>query len=207
MGIMSSKDEFYYIGLSVASNSAHSSAVCVINRYKEIVLIDKLYFTDDIKLFFEKSFYVNNSILMVGLAPDETLLDGKWRIHCKNYKTLDGKFNVNRNNWVNRLDARLKDFFFELNETKCKVLRCNPSLLRQYYGLFPDYLENSSLDCKNFQAGLKIKYGFSEIPDNLLPISSLEALLFALFAYDISNNNVKTKDISNFCGLRVVNPV
>ena len=84
---MSSKSsEFYFIGLSMASNSAHSSSVCVINKNKEIVLIDKLYFTDDIKLFFESSPYVRNSILMVGLSLDESLLDGKWRIHSKNYK-------------------------------------------------------------------------------------------------------------------------
>lgn len=205
---MSSKtSEFYFIGLSMASNSAHSSSVCVINRNKEIVLIDKLYFTDDIKLFFEKSPYVRNSVLMVGLSPDESLLEGKWRIHLKHYKMLDNKFEVNKNNWTNRLNDRLKDFFLELDGQKCKVYRCNSSLIRQSYGLRADYLANSSLDCKNFQLGLKIKYGFRNLPDNLLPIASLEAILFALFAYDISNQKIKTQEISNFCGIKVLNRV
>ena len=203
----SNKEQFYYIGLSMASNSAHSSSVCVIDKNKEIVLIDKLYFTDDIKLFFDQSPYVRNSILMVGLTTDESLLDGKWRIHSKNYKMLDGRFNVNKNNWTKRLDERLKDFFFELNNTKCKVYRCNSSLIRQKYGLRADYLLNTSLDCKNFQLGLKIKYGFNNLPDNLLPITSLEAILFALFAHDIGKNKIKTQEILNFNGIKVLNRV
>ena len=199
--------EFYYIGLSLASNSGHSSSVCILNKNKEIVLLDKLYFTDDIKLFFEKSPYVRNSITMVGLAPDESLLDGKWRIHSKNYKQIEGKFEINRNNWTNRLNDRLKDLFLELNNKKCTLFRCNTGLLRQAYGLGADYLEKTSLDCKCFQAGLKIKYGFSTMPENLLPIASLEAMLFSLFAYDIGNSNIKTKELSEFCGIKVLNKV
>ena len=199
--------EFYYLGLSLASNSSHSSSICVINRNKEIVLLDKLYFTDDIKLFFEQSSYVRNSVLVTGLAPDESLLDGKWRIHSKNYKTMEGKFNINKNNWTNRLSDRLKDLFLDINNKKCKVYRCNPNLLRQSYGLRADYLENTSLDCKNFQAGLKIKYGFKNIPDNLLPIASLEAILFALFALDITQKNIKTQELSEFCGIKVLNRI
>ena len=205
---MSSKTtEFYYIGLSLASNSGHSSSVCVLNRNKEIVLLDKLYFTDDIKLFFEKSPYVRNSIVMVGLTPDESLLDGKWRIHSKNYKTLEGKFEVNKNNWTNRLNDRLKDLFLELNSTKCRLYRCNTSLLRQKYGLEANYLEKTSLDCKSFQAGLKIKYGFATMPDNLLPITSLEAILFSQFAYDIGRENIKTQELNEFCGIKVLNRI
>ncbi len=205
MDNMSTK--FYFIGLSLASNSSHTSAVCVINRNKEIVLLDKLYFTDDIKMFFEKTPYMKNSVLMVGLVPDETLLDGKWRIHSKNYKMLDGMFKVNRNNWTNRLNDRLKDLFLEINNTKCPVFRCNTTLLRQSYGLYPNYVEKTSLDCKNLQAGLKIKYGFSTLPENILPASGLEALLYALFAYDIEFKNVSYKEIANFCGLKVLNRV
>lgn len=206
---MSSKtgSEFYYVGLSLASNSSHISSVCIIDNNKEVVLLDKLYFTDDIKLFFEKSPYIRNSIVMAGLTPDESLLDGKWRIHSKNYKILEGKFEVNRNNWTNRLNDRLKDLFLELDKEKCTIYRCNTNLLRQSYGLKADYLEKTSLDCKNFQAGLKIKYGFSNMPDNLLPAASLEAILCALFAYDIRHKNVSCKEISEFCGIKVLNRI
>ena len=203
----SNTKEFYYIGLSLASTSSHSSSVCVIDINKEIVLLDKLYFADDIKLFFETSPYVKNSVVMAALTPDESLLDGKWRIHSKNYKMISEMFKVNKNNWTNRLNDRLKDLFLELNENKCKIFRCNINLLRQSYGLKPDYLENTSLDCKNFQAGLKIKYGFRSMPDNLLPSASLDAILCALFAHNITNKEVQHKEISEFCGIKVLNRV
>ncbi len=200
----SQTNKFYYIGLSLASNSGHSSSICVVDNSRRIVLLDKLYFTDDIKLFFDKSVYIKNGVVMVGLLPDETLLDGKWRIHSKNYKSLENKFEINRNNWTNRLNDRLKDFFLDLNK-RTPVFRCNLNLLRQSYGLKADFLEKTSLDCKNFQAGLKIKYGFCDIPDNLLPSATLEAILYALFAYDINKNNIKTKQIAEFHGLKVLN--
>ena len=198
---------FYSIGLSLASNSNHNSAVCVLDKNKQIVLLDKLYFTEDIKLFFENSFYVKNSILMAALTPDESLLDGKWRIHSKNYKAIKELFEVNRNNWTNRLNDRLKDVLLNLNENKCKVFRCNINLLRQSYGLVPDYLEKTSLDCKSFQSGLKIKYGFNTLSDNLLPAASLEAILCALFGHDIKERNVKTREISDYFGIKVLNRV
>ncbi len=198
---------FYFIGLSLASNSSHTSAVCVIDKNRQIVLLDKLYFTEDIKLFFEKSPYVKDSIVVSGLIADESLLDGKWRIHSKNYKPIDGFFEVNRNNWTNRLNDRLKDLFSELNGTRCTVYRCYINLLRQSYGLQPDYPEKTSLDCKNFQSGLKIKYGFDLMPDNLLSSSSLEAILCALFGYDAAQNNIKCKEIANYCGIKVLNRI
>ncbi len=199
--------EFYSIGLSLASNSSHLSSVCVLDNNKEIVLLDKLYFTDDIEMFFENSNYIKNSLAIVTLTPDESLLEGKWRIHSKNYKSIDNIFKINKNNWTNRLNDRLSLFFKTMNETKCKISRCNINLLRQSYGLSPYYLEKTSLDCKNFQAGLKIKYGFDILPDNLLPAPSLEAILCALFAYDITRNNVKTKEIGDYSGLKVLNKI
>lgn len=202
---MSSK--FHYIGFSLAPNSSHTSSVCVIDKNKEIVLLDKLYFTDDIKLFFETSPFIKNSIIFAGLCPDESLLDGKWRIHSKNYKMIDGMFAINRNNWTNRYTPRLSDMFRELNAKTCPVYRCNLNLLRMAYGLSANYPEKTSLDCKNFQIGLKIKYGFSNMPDNLLPSTSLESILCALFAYDFDKKNIKTKPIANFMGLEVLNRI
>jgi len=201
------KTNFFYAGFSLASNSSHISSVVIIDNNKKILLMDRLYFTDDIKLFFNESPYIQNSLLAVGLAPDESLLDGKWRIHSKNYKPIEGLFDINRNNWTNRLNDRLTDLLLNINGRRCSVIRANVGLLRQQYGLNADYLEKTSLDCKNFQAGLKLKYGFNILPDNLLPSASLEALLLALFAYDIANNNVKTKEIGEFYGLKILNPV
>ena len=201
------QNNFHSIGLSLAPNSNHNSAICVLDNNKKIVHLDKLFFTDDIKLFFENSPYVKNSVVVVSLPFDESLLDGKWRIHSKNYKMISELFDINKNNWTNRINDRLKDLLLNLNKEKCKVFRCNINLLRQAYGLNPNYLEKTSLDCKSFQSGLKIKYGFNIMSDNLLPAANLEAILCAMFAYDIKENKIQTKEIANYFGIKVLNKI
>ena len=201
------QNNFHSIGLSLAPNSNHNSAICVLDNNKKIVHLDKLFFTDDIKLFFENSPYVKNSVVVVSLPFDESLLDGKWRIHSKNYKMISELFDINRNNWTNRINDRLKNLLLNLNKEKCKVFRCNINLLRQAYGLNPNYLEKTSLDCKSFQSGLKIKYGFNIMSDNLLPAANLEAILCAMFAYDIKENKIQTKEIANYLGIKVLNKI
>lgn len=201
------QNNFHSIGLSLAPNSNHNSAICVLDNNKKIVHLDKLFFTDDIKLFFENSPYVKNSVVVVSLPFDESLLDGKWRIHSKNYKMISELFDINKNNWTNRINDRLKDLLLNLNKEKCKVFRCNINLLRQAYGLNPNYLEKTSLDCKSFQSGLKIKYGLNIMSDNLLPAANLEAILCAMFAYDIKENKIQTKEIANYLGIKVLNKI
>lgn len=201
------QNNFHSIGLSLAPNSNHNSAICVLDNNKKIVHLDKLFFTDDIKLFFENSPYVKNSVVVVSLPFDESLLDGKWRIHSKNYKMISELFDINRNNWTNRINDRLKDLLLNLNKEKCKVFRCNINLLRQAYGLNPNYLEKTSLDCKSFQSGLKIKYGLNIMSDNLLPAANLEAILCAMFAYDIKEDKIQTKEIANYLGIKVLNKI
>ena len=64
MGEMSSK-EFFFIGMSLSNSSNNDSSICVIDRNKRIVLLDKLYFTNDIELFFEQNPYVKNAKITV----------------------------------------------------------------------------------------------------------------------------------------------
>lgn len=204
MGSMSSK-EFFFIGLSLSNTPNNDSSVCVIDRTRNIVLLDKLYFTSDIELFFEQNPYVKNSQITVSIPHDNTLLEGKWRIHCKNYKMMDETFKVNRHNWTNRLSDRCTDILLKLKESEKKVSRFDVNLLRQAYGLSAHYLQRTSLDCKSLQSALKIKFGFDELPENMLPASSLEAILGAMFLYDCNFGEVKPQKLFEYEGLDVLN--
>lgn len=204
MGEMSSK-EFFFIGMSLSNSSNNDSSICVIDRNKRIVLLDKLYFTNDIELFFEQNPYVKNAKITVSIPHDNTLLEGKWRIHCKNYKMMDNKFEINRNDWTKRLCERCSDMFLRLKESGLNISRFDVNLLRGVYGLEANYLQRTSLDCKSLQSALRIKYGFEELPDNMLPASSLEAILGAMFMYDTNFSNIQTKKIFKYKGLDVLN--
>lgn len=205
--VMMSSKEFFFCGVSLSNTPNNDSSVCVIDNNKKIVLLDKLYFADDIALFMEKNPYIKNAQIAVSIPHDNILLEGKWRIHCKNYKIMGDEFKVNRNNWTNRLSNRCADIFLKLKENGTNIVRFDINLLRQSYDLSAHYLQRTSLDCKSLQNALKIKYGFEELPENMLPASGLEAILAALFIYDTAHNNIKTREIAKFEGLPVLNRV
>lgn len=198
-----SSSENFFIGLSLSNSSNYDSSVCVLDRGGKIVLLDKFYFSQDIELFFKTSPYVHNSLLCVSVPYDNSLLDGKWRIHSKNYKMLGDYFKINRQKWTKRLSNRLCDVLINLSQENAKVFRCDINHLRQAYGLNAHYLSRTSLDCKNLQSSLKIKYGFDELPENMLAASSLEAIICAMFAKYIAYGN-QTVELFEFEGLKVL---
>ena len=186
--------ENYFIGLALSNSSNYDSSICVLDKSKKIVLLDKFYFANDIDYFFETSPYVASSIVGINVAYDNSLLDGKWRIHSKNYKALFDNFKINKDNWTNRISKRCVETIAKLKERNIKVIRCDINQLRMAYGLSSHFLSRTSIDCKNLQNSMKIKYGFYQMPDNMLPASSLEAIMIAMFAYDYTFG-IETKEI------------
>ena len=110
MQSLSSKESFF-IGLSLSNSSNYDSSICVLDRNGKIILLDKFYYAQDIDYFFENSQYVANSYIIASVAYDNRMLDGKWRIHSKNYKMLGDYFKVNRNDWTNRISKRCVETF------------------------------------------------------------------------------------------------
>lgn len=199
MQSLSSKENFF-IGLSLSNSSSYDSSICVLNRNSSIVLLDKFYFANDIDYFFETSPYVSNSAVCASIPYDNRLLEGKWRIHSKNYKVLGDYFKVNKDDWTNRISKRCSETFIKLKQKNIPTIRCDINQLRQAYGLCAHYLSRTSMDCKNLQTSLKIKYGFSQLPDNMLPASSLEALLCAMFVMEYVNG-IKTNILYEIDGI------
>ena len=117
---------------------------------------------------------------------------------------MNENFEINRYNWTNRLSDRCADIFLKLKEKGVKISRFDVNLLRQSYGLSAHYLLRTSLDCKSLQSALKIKFGFDELPENMLPASSLEAILGAMFLYDNTMTNAKVKNLFDYEGLEVL---
>ena len=145
MQSLSSKEN-YFIGLALANSSSYDSSICVLDRNSNIVLLDKLYFAQDIDFFFENSPYVLKSAVCATIPYDNKLLEGKWRIHSKNYKALGDNFKVNKNDWTNRISKRCSDTFKKLKEQNIKIIRADINQLRQAYGLCSHYLSRTSID-------------------------------------------------------------
>ena len=202
MQSLSSKENFF-IGLGLSNSSNYDSSICVLDRNSNIVLLDKFYFVQDIEYFFENSPYISNSAVCVSVPYDNQMLDGKWRIHSKNYKMLGEYFKIDRNNWTNRISKRCGEVFKKLKESGLNVVRADINQLRSAYGVCSHYLSRTSQDCKNLQISLKLKYGFNELPENMLPASSLEAIICAMFSMDVIKG-AKVKEIYDIDGISVL---
>ena len=198
------KNKKFFIGLSLGASSNYDSGIAVLDENLKIILLDKLYSNEDISAFFKNFNSLQNSLIAVSLSDDNSLLEGRWRIHAKNYKTLEG-FDVNANNWTNRLNKRNSELFLDLKLEGCEIFRYFNFQLREAYNLSPHSRERTSLDCKGFQTSLRVKFDF-DLPENMLPASNLEALLGAVFARDIYLGT-KVKKIAEFCDLDVLQKI
>ena len=194
------ENKSFFVGISLGSNTNYDSSFAVLDKDLNIISLDKFYMVEDLELILKKFTSIDNTIFCVSLPEDMSLLDGKWRIHAKNYQLLDDNFKINRNNWTNRVSLRANDLLLKYKEQGIILFRYDVSQLRMSYGLEPTYPIRSSSDCKSFQDALRLKYNFKALPDNMLPASNLEALLGALFAHDISQKT-EVKKVCEVGGL------
>lgn len=181
------RNKSFFAGISLGGNTNYDSSFAVLDKELNILSLDKFYAVEDLELILKNFTSIDNTIFCVSLPEDMSLLDGKWRIHAKNYKMLDDNFKINKNNWTNRVSLRANDILLKYKEQGVMIFRYDVAQLRMSYGLEPTYPIRSSSDCKSFQDALRMKYNFKTLPDNMLPASNLEAILGALLAYDVAN--------------------
>lgn len=196
----------YFIGLMLASGANAESGVAVLDRNNEIILLDKLFSMQDVQHFFENFSSLKNSQVCVSLPWDNSMLNGKWRVLSKQYQLVSSNDNFqNVDNWTQRFSNRGSDYFNSLVEEGVRINRFELYLTRQALKLDSCFKERSPADCKALQNALKVKYGFSTLLSNMMPMAHLEALVGAILAKNISEkNNNPEKPLFEFNGLPVI---
>ena len=195
----------YYIGLSLASGSSMDSGVAVIDENSQIILLDKLYKVSDIIFFFENYANLNYSKICASLPWDRTMLEGKWRILSKPYQMVSTNPHIpNRENWTQRYSNRGSEFLKELSDRGIEVSRFELYLTRQSLRLNSCSIERSPADCKFLQQTLRVEYGFTELPTNMMPMAQMEAIVGAMLAKEKANNPENIKKLFEFNGLDVI---
>lgn len=195
----------YFIGLMLASGANTESGIAIINRENEIILLDKLFTMQDIQHFFDNFSSLKNSHLCVSLPVDNSMLNGKWRILSKLYQHLGFNEKIpNTNNWTQRYSTRGCEYFSNLIDQDISINRYELYLTRQALNINSYFKERSPADCKALQSALKIKYGFTTLPPNMMPMSQLEALVGAVLAKKIAEQNVLEASLFDFNGIAVI---
>ena len=202
--------EHYFIGLMLSSGANTESGVAVLDRNNEIILIDKLFSMQDVQHFFDNFSSLKNSQICISLPWDNTMLNGKWRVLSKQYQLIGSNDNFqNTDNWTQRFSNRGSDYFNTLIEQGAKINRFELYLTRQALKLDSCFKERSPADCKALQNALRIKCGYSSLPSNMMPMAELEAIVGAILAKNISEENEKTvkfeeKPLFEFNGVPVI---
>lgn len=195
----------YFIGLMLASGSSAESGVAVLDRNNEIILLDKLFTIQDVQHFLDNFSSLNNSQICISLPWDNSMLNGKWRVLSKLYQPLAFKKFQNINNWTQRYSNRGSEYFNSLVEQGVSICRYDVQMTRQALNLGSNFKERSPADCKALQQGLRLNYGFSYLPTNMMPMAHLEAIVGAILAKKIDEENDKLqKPLFEFNGLPVL---
>lgn len=197
----------YYIGLSLSSGSSMDSGVAVMEENGTFILVDKLYKINDIIFFFENFSSLKDSEICASLAWDRTMLNGKWRVLSKPYQLVSSNSLMpNQDNWTQRYTTRGNEFFRSLIEKNIPLTRFEIYLTRQSLHLNSCYKERSPADCKFLQQALINEWGI-ELPQNMMPMSQLEAIVGSILAKENSKHPDNIKQIAEFKGQRVIDVI
>ena len=193
----------FFVGLSLGSTSTVESGVVVLDKFNNLILVDKLFSMNDIQYFFDNYSSLNDSLISVSIPWDNSMLEGKWRILSKPYQLVNSNEHVtNRDNWTQRYSTRGCEYFLKLKEKGVQINRFELYLARQKLNLYSNFKERSPADCKFLQNILKVEYGFENIPNNMMPAGQLEAIIGALVSREILNGN--TSVLYKYNGLDVI---
>ena len=193
------------VGIALAPNSSTESGVAVREiASNKIIYLDKLFSMNDVSFFLENYNNIQNSVFSVSLPWDNTMLDGKWRVLSKPYQMIhENKYFLNKDNWMQRFATRGCDLLLNYKEEGIIINRFEVYLARQKLNLYSNYKERSSADCKFLQSMLRTEYGFDELPQNMMPMAQLEAIVGVLLGCEKLKNN--THEIFKFKNLEVIN--
>ena len=193
----------FFVGLSLGSASTVESGVVVLDKFNNLILVDKLFSMNDVQHFFDNYSSLKDSLITVSIPWDNSMLEGKWRILSKPYQMVNSNEHIiNRDNWTQRYSSRGCEYFLKLKEQGVRIIRFELYLARQKLNLYSNFKERSPADCKFLQNILKVEYGFENIPNNMMPAGQLEAIIGALVSRETLNGN--TNVLYEYKGLDVI---
>lgn len=180
-----------FIGISFSSSATDDTGIVILNPEKQILKIDKAYTLDEIRDCINRINGKDNAIICADLPKYNTMLNGKWRIESKHYKTfnLNGEYQ-GRDNWTQRFSERGSDLCKQLLAQGYRVYRYNSDITKTLLGLHPPVKSKTPAACKFLQQSIKEKLGVDGLPSNMVPRSGLDAILGAYIGMCIANGEI-----------------
>lgn len=201
------ENKLSFVGLSLGSNSTNETGVAVIDKDLKILTLDKLFSMEDVRFFLKRLVGKTNSIINIAMPENPTMLNAKWKLISREYQLVQSSELINQDSdWIKRYSSRGCDVFAELKNNGVDVFRYDIHDLKYSLSLSGVYKDRTPVDCKALQSALKHRFGFKELPSNMLPVSQLEAILGAYLGVIMTDvvDEYKWKIRSKYKGLDVI---
>ena len=191
-------DKLYFVGISLGSSSTNETGVAVIDKNLKIITLDKLFSMEDVRFFFKRFVGKQNAIFTIAMPENPLMLNAKWKLMSREYQLVQSSELINHDSdWIQRYSHRGCDVFCDLKKSGVDLFRYDIHELKSSLGLSGIYKDRSPVDCKSLQTALKFRFGFNDLPSNMLPVSQLEAILGAylglIIATDKTGYNCKIR--------------
>ena len=201
------ENKLSFVGLSLGSNSTNETGVAVIDKDLKILTLDKLFSMEDVRFFLKRLVGKTNSIINIAMPENPTMLNAKWKLISREYQLVQSSELINQDSdLIKRYSSRGCDVFAELKNNGVDVFRYDIHDLKYSLSLSGVYKDRTPVDCKALQSALKHRFGFKELPSNMLPVSQLEAILGAYLGVIMTDvvDEYKWKIRSKYKGLDVI---
>lgn len=191
------KEKFCFIGLCIGSAGSLESGIAAVDRNLNLIKTDKAYNLSEIKLSITNIAPAENTILCIDLPKNIMMLTGKWRIESKQTQVLKNIDTNKKSLWKKRFSDRGSELSKQFKEKGMEVYRYNSTYTKSVLKLAPPYRSKSPAACKFLQNIIEEKLDIKDMPANLLPLPSLNAIIGAYIGWKIyaSEENINYKEI------------
>lgn len=196
-----------FIGISFSSISSNESAVAILDNRKKIILLDKLYSMHDVEHFLNNFQGKENAVIGISMAKNEIMIGSRWKYLSRIYHPVNLNSHIkNRDFWADRFSKKGVEFFKGLKNNGISVMRFDIQNVKTALNLNGIFLDRTPADCKALQTILKYKLNFDNLPNNMLPVSELEAIMgaYTVYSYSTDIENKLSKKLFSFYGLDVI---
>ncbi|GEM_PF-1382218 len=188
------KGKFCFIGISIGPDNSSESGIAVLDRNLNLIKTDKAYNLSELKLLISNISPPANTILCVDLPKNIMMLTGKWRIESKQTQILSMKNmpDTLKGSWQKRYSDRGSELCVYFDSLGMEIYRYSPYYTKNLLKLNPPYKSRTPAACKFLQNIIEEKLEISNMPVNLLPLPSLNAIIGAFIGWKVSTCDENT---------------
>lgn len=206
INITNKEEKNSFIGICLGSNNVTETAVAILDKSLNIITLDKLFSLTDIKYFFDTQVGRKQSLVCVTIPKNDTMISSKWKYLARTYHPVNLNSKIkNHDAWANRFSTRASDFLLEQQAEGLDMFRCDIDNLKKELASCYSFQDRTPIDCKTLQITLRSKFQIPNLPNNMLPVSQLEAILCAYFARMIvlGEEGKDFRELYEFCHMKV----